>query len=353
MKGNYLKSCLFVILLLAFALSLSTSKGIRPSSAFGVHVGDQATYYVKEYFVNATDLPPEYAGTGELFVINQFTVAGSNNITAGTNDARFNISIVEISEGLPQTSPAVTYEVSNGNNALNVSESGLGFGSLMNIKSLLFAQGLNASTFGLALSDSYDLAGTPIFPGSTTVLPSLALILPLTTTDPATNTVHDTWTALSHFYGQTYVDETYHPVFGDGLTLIFSSETSGDDIELSGQVNGTLTNQTTGDHLAINHTLNYVFETTTGTLKYLKDFLDVEGTITGNTTVAKQKIEIERESFTPASSPSSEPPSSASPSDTNTESSTGDDSIPGFGFAILLVSFSFIGVIVLSRKRKR
>jgi hypothetical protein len=221
----------------------------------------------------------------------------------------------------------------------------------MNIKSLLFAQGLNASTFGLALSDSYDLAGTPIYPGSATVLPSLALILPLTTTDPATNTVHDTWTALSHFYDQIYVDDTYHPVFGDSLTLIFSSETSGDDLELSGQVNGTLTNHTTGDQLTINHSLNYVFEKSTGTLKYLKDFLDVEGTITGNTTVAKQKIEIERESFTFAS-PSSEP-TSASPSDPTNESSTGDDSVPGFGFAILVASFSFLGVLVLSRKRKR
>ena len=80
-------------------------------------------------------------------------------------------------------------------------------------------------------------------------------------------------------------------------------------------------------------------------------FLDIEGTITGNTTVAKQKIEIERESFTPAS-PASEPASSASPSDTSSESSTGDGSVPGFGFSILLVSLSFLGVIVLSIKRK-
>ena len=183
-------------------------------------------------------------------------------------------------------------------------------------------------------------------------MPSLALILPLTVTDPETSMVHDTWTALSaHFYNQTYIDDTYHAVFGDALTLIFSSETSGDDIELSGQVNGTLTNQTTGDQLVINHTLNFIFEKSTGMLKYLKDYLDNEGTITGNTTVAKQKIEIERESFTPAS-PASEPASSASPSDTSSESSTGDGIVPGFGFSILLVSLSFLGVIVLSMKRK-
>ncbi|MFW9916204.1 MAG: hypothetical protein ACFFGZ_11410 [Candidatus Thorarchaeota archaeon] len=349
---RYLRNCLLLVLLLASVLSLSSSSGISLSSTFGVHVGDQVTYYVKEYFVNATDLPPEYAGTGELFVINQFTVAGSNNITAGTSDARFNITIVEISESTPQTSPTVTYEVRHGDNALNVSESGLGFGSVMLIKSLLFAQGLNASTFGLALSASYDLAGTPIYPGSTTVLPSLALILPLTTTDPATNTVHDTWTALSHFYNQTYVDDTYQAIFGDALTLIFGSETSGDDIELSGQVNGTLANHTTGDQLTINHSLNFIFEKSTGTLKYLKDFLDVEGSITGNTTVAKQKIEIERESFA-AASHSSEPSSSASPSDLNGKSSTGDDSVPGFGFAILLVCFSILGVIVFSVERKQ
>ncbi|MFX0115535.1 MAG: hypothetical protein ACFFB3_13385 [Candidatus Hodarchaeota archaeon] len=344
MKEDYRKNCLLIILLLTFALSLGSSKGISQSSVFGVNVGDQATYYVKEYFVNATDLPPEYAGTGELFVINEFTVAGSSNITADTSDARINITIVELSEDLPQTSPTVTYEVRHGNNAINVSESGFGFASVILIKSLLFAQGLSASTFGVALSKSYDLGGTPIFPGSTTVLPSLALILPLTTTDLETSTVHETWTTLSYFYNQATVDETYQAVFGDALTLIFSSESSGDDIELSGQVNGTLTNQTTGDQLAINHTLRLIFEKSTGMLKYIKDFLDVEGTITGNTTVAKQKIEIERESFTPASS--------ASTSDTSSESTTGDGSVPGFEFSILIASLSFLGVIVVSIKRK-
>lgn len=331
-------------MLLTFVLSLSSSKGISPSSGFGVQVGDQATYYVKEYFVNATELPPEWGGTGELFVINQFTVAGSSNITAGTSEARINIAIVEISDGVPQN---VTYEVSNGNNALNVTESGFGFVSLLPlyIKSSFFAQGFIAGTTGFALSKTYDLGGTPIWPGSTTVLPSLGFILPLTMTDPETSTVSDTWTALSHFYDQTYADATYQAVFGDALTLVFSSETSGDDIELSGQVNGTLTNQTTGDQLEINHTLNFIFEKSTGTLKYLKDFLDIEGTITGNPTVAKQKIEIERESFTPASS-SSEPASSAS--------STGEDgSVPGFGVPILLVSLSFLGIMALSIKRKR
>ncbi|MHA2232777.1 MAG: hypothetical protein ACXAB4_09825, partial [Candidatus Hodarchaeales archaeon] len=80
-----------------------------------------------------------------------------------------------------------------------------------------------------------------------------------------------------------------------------------------------------------------------------------EGTIAGNVTVAKKKIEIERESFTPASSTpgSSEPSSSAPSSETGSESSSGGDSVPGFGFPILLVGLSFLGAIVLSKKRKR
>jgi hypothetical protein len=223
------------------------------SVSFGVDVGDQATFFVKKYFLNATDLPSQYGGTGELFVFDQFTIAGSNNISAGSPEAKFNITILDIVENQPQPGTATaSYEIRKTSNAVNVSESGLGlFGLMLISPSLQYASGLNLSTFGVSLGTSNELGGSPLYPGSDLYFPSMPYLIPLTFLNTSTQLPVDTWTAFSLIYSQMYIDAMITPIYGDSLSVKLNSTSTTEDIEFFSSINGSLTNQSTGDHLKI------------------------------------------------------------------------------------------------------
>ncbi|PWI47181.1 hypothetical protein CEE45_12825 [Candidatus Heimdallarchaeota archaeon B3_Heim] len=323
MKFRNLINCLLIVLLLALGISLNNTNVMGQSVSFGVDVGDQATFFVKKYLINTTDLPPEYGGTGELLVFNEFTIAGSSNISAGTPVAKFNITISDIIENQPEPGEVTaSYEIRKDNNAVNVSESGFGLFPLMIISpSLLYAAGLNSSSFGVSLATNNELGASPLYPGSSVYFPSMPYIIPLTFINASSELPVDTWTTFSQIYSQMYVDAMYTPIFGNDLSIKLNTTSTTDDIEFFSSINGSLTNQSTGDHLTINSSTTIIFEISTGVLKLFKDFQDVEGVITGNTTVAKREIEIERESFSSAPPPNSDTTTTPS-SDTTTTTDT-------------------------------
>ena len=358
MRKSILIGNIIILLVITQINNFSVTAETTDSSVYGVKKGDKATYFVKDFFINATDLPPKYGGTSEIFIINQFNIAGSSNLTAGSTDAKFNITINKIDD----VKRNITYEISHGNNAINVSDPGIGLGSLFMLKSLSYAQGLNTSNSGITLSKSYDLGATPLFKGSSIYFPSLALIVPLIGYDTQTSTTFDTLARFAAFYNQTYVNQTLLPIYGNNLTLIAGTQSKTDEIEIFAQINGSLTNQNTGDHLSLNESLNFALNTNSGLIKFYKEFLDIEGIIDGNSTIAKKRLLIEQTDFIPFSTQSNTDTTgstltstssiSSSASTTKISTSSNNGGVYGFEISVSLISLVALNLIILRRRKK-
>jgi len=184
-------------------------------------------------------------------------------------------------------------------------------------------------------------------------------ILPLKSINSSSQTEIDNWEAISLIYNQASVDETLtKQVYGNNLTIKVNTTSTSDNITFFSKINGTLSNQSTGDYLTINSSTTFTFEKSTGILKLFKDFQDIEGVITGNYTVAKRNIEIERTSYTPLLSSSSSSSSSSLSSNSSLSSSSSSSSAPttsslGFTPTLTFLFLSLMGGIIYRRRKKK